>query len=234
MNYTAVILCGGVGARLKPYTNTFPKPLMPLGDIPVLEVIIRQLKKNNFKRIILAVNHKADLLKLYFEKGKKFGVKIEYSLEKNNLGTMGPLKIIKNLPDNFLVMNGDVLTTINYKKFFESHINNNANFTISSTLRYNFIDYGVLEKEKNLLKSFIEKPNKVYEVSMGIYAINKKIIKYVLPKTNYGFDKLVLNLLKRKIDVNIIKYNGKWFDIGRSDDYDMATQYFLNNKNKFI
>ena len=163
MSYTAVILCGGVGARLRPYTNTFPKPLMPLGELPILEVIVRQLKKYNFKRIVLAVNHKADLLKLYFEKGKKFGVNIEYSLEKNNLGTMGPLKIIKNLPENFLVMNGDVLTTLNYKKFLESHIIKNSNFTISSTFRDNFIDYGVLEKEQNFLNNFTEKPNKVYE-----------------------------------------------------------------------
>ena len=234
MKFTAVILCGGIGARLKPYTNTFPKPLMPLGDTPILEIIIKQLKKNNFKKIILAVNHKADLLKLYFEKGKKLGIEIEYSLEQKNLGTMGPLRLIKNLPDNFLVMNGDILTTLNYKKFIENHIKNNANFTISSTLRNNFIDYGVIETKKQFLSDFIEKPNKTYQVSMGVYAVNKKIIKYIRPNTNYGFDKLILKFLKNNINVNVNKFNGKWFDIGRADDYDNATKYFLNNKNKFI
>ncbi len=234
MKFTAVILCGGIGARLKPYTNTFPKPLMPLGDTPILEIIIKQLKKNNFKKIILAVNHKADLLKLYFEKGKKLGVEIEYSLEQKNLGTMGPLKLIKNLPDNFLVMNGDILTTLNYKKFIENHIKNKSNFTISSTLRNNFIDYGVIETKKQFLSDFIEKPNKTYQVSMGVYAVNKKIIKYIRPNTNYGFDKLILKFLKNNINVNVNKFNGKWFDIGRADDYDSATKYFLNNQNKFI
>ena len=128
----AVILAGGLGTRLRPYTVVLPKPLMPVGEYSILEVIVRQLVKYKFDHITLAVNHQAEIVKALFQNGERWGIRIDYSLEKKRLGTMGPLKLISDLPDDFLIMNGDVLTDLNFKDFYEDHVKNNRNFTISS------------------------------------------------------------------------------------------------------
>src|SRR5882672_5273675 len=118
----AVILAGGMGTRLRPYTIAIPKPLMPIGDLPILEIIVRQLAARRFERITLAVNHQADILRAYFGDGRKWNIDIDYSLETEPLGTMGPLKVIKDLPEDFLVMNGDVLTDLDYAAFADAHV----------------------------------------------------------------------------------------------------------------
>ena len=141
----AIILAGGLGKRLHPYTVVLPKPLMPIGDAPILEIIIKQLSTFGFERITIAVNHQADIIKA-FEDGKKWGVNIDYSLEKKQLGTMGPLSIIKDLPENFLIMNGDILSDINYDIFYKFHCDGNFNFTVSSKIRIDTLDYGILTK----------------------------------------------------------------------------------------
>ena len=176
----AIILAGGKGTRLKPFTRILPKPLMPVGKFTILEIVIRQLKYYGFKHITIAVNHQAKLIKAFFGNGKKFNVIIDYELEKKPLGTMGPLKNIKNLPENFLVMNGDIFTDLNFNKLYNSHIKNKNLFTISSYKRNELIDYGLLEtNKKNNLAKFVEKPHKIYQVSMGIYIIRKNILKYI-------------------------------------------------------
>lgn len=171
----AVILAGGKGTRLHPYTIAMPKPLVPIGDYPILEIIIRQLNIAGINRIIITVNHQADLIKTYFGDGHKWNVNIEYSLEDKPLGTMGPLKLLKNLPDNFIVMNGDILTDLNFKELLDNHIKEGNIYTISGYKRKHKVDYGVLHTDSNsYLNGFEEKPLLDYTVSMGIYAVSKK------------------------------------------------------------
>ena len=159
MSKRAVVLAGGKGTRLKPYTITLPKPLVPVGDdMPVLEIIIRQLKSNGFDHITLAVNHMSEIIKAFFGDGSKWDIKIDYTEESKPLGTMGPLQNIKNLPENFLVMNGDIITDLNYSSFFEEHVKNTSIFTISSFERDEQVDYGVLSSENGLLTKLSEKP----------------------------------------------------------------------------
>jgi NDP-sugar pyrophosphorylase family protein len=235
MNKHAIILAGGKGTRLRPYTVVLPKPLMPIGDYPILEVIIKQLAKHGFASITLAVNHQSDIIKAFFGDGSKWGIKIDYSVELLPLGTMGPLKLIKNLPDNFLVMNGDILTDISFSEFFNKHVNNEALFSISSYNRNQLVDYGVLEVNKeNLLSGFTEKPVNRYAVSMGIYMLNKEVLNYIPDNEAFGFDNLMLKLLYENKRVFVENFTGYWLDIGRPDDYLEAIEKFEIMKNKFL
>tara|TARA_Y100001978_G_C23701259_1_gene441075 strand:+ start:3304 stop:4011 length:708 start_codon:yes stop_codon:yes gene_type:complete len=230
----AVILAGGKGTRLRPYTLVLPKPLMPIGEYPILEVVVRQLIKNGFTHISMAVNHQASLIKTFFGDGGKWSIKIDYFEEKEPLGTMGPLKNILDLPEDFLVMNGDILTDLNFGSFYEEHIKKNSIFTICSNERSQKIDYGVLEEDENCyLKGFKEKPKINYLVSMGIYMVNKKVIN-LIPDIFYGFDSLMLDLLKKKENISINKFSGYWLDIGRPDDYEKAIEDFDQMKNIFL
>lgn len=224
MYKTAVILAGGKGTRLRPYTVAMPKPLVPVGDKPIMEIIIIQLAKQGFKRVIITVNHQADIIMAYFGDGSKWGVKIEYSLENKPLGTMGPLRLLDDLPDDFLVMNGDVLTDMNYLDFLDKHITSQKIFSIASYRRIQKIDYGVLEVDDNALTGFKEKPETQFVVSMGIYAVSKKIIEYIPANQYFGFDMLMLDLLDKKIKVEIYEHQGYWMDIGRPDDYQQAVE----------
>lgn len=231
----AVILAGGKGTRLKPYTVVLPKPLMPIGEYPILEVIIRQLKQHEFTHITMAVNHQAEIIKAFFGDGSKWDIKIDYSLEEKALSTMAPLKLIKDLPDNFLVMNGDILTDLDYGRFYENHVNNKNIFTISSYQREVRSEFGVLEvDELNTLSGFKEKPVSVYDVSMGIYMVSKEAVDYIPEDTFYGFDHLMLDLMKNKEEPKVEKFNGYWLDIGRPDDYAQAIEEFDSMKEKFI
>ena len=160
----AVILAGGRGTRLQPYTIALPKPLVPVGNIPVMEIIIMQLKQYGFTHITLAVNHMSEIIKAFFGDGAKWDIRIDYSEEEEPLGTMGPLRIIDDLPDNFLVMNGDVIADLDFSEFFQFHIDQNSIFTISSYERNEMVDYGVIEEKQGLLSQFgdpyeIRQPN---------------------------------------------------------------------------
>jgi len=168
MNKRAIILAGGKGARLRPYTVVLPKPLMPIGEYPVLEIIIRQLAYHGFGHITLTVNHQAEIIKAFFGDGSKWKIKIDYSFEEKPLSTMGPVKLIKDLPENFLVMNGDVLTDLDLEAFYNEHVAQNNVFTISAYTRDQKVDYGVLELgADNKLVDFEEKPTTRYYVIIG-------------------------------------------------------------------
>ena len=221
---TAVILAGGKGARLRPYTVTMPKPLVPVGEKPILEIVLCQLKKYGFEHIILAVNHQADLIRAYFSDGAKWGVKITYSLEEKPLGTMGPLHLIcqKSLPDDFLVMNGDILSDMDYSAFLDRHISCHELLTVSSFQRVQYVDYGVLEICCGALSGFREKPQLPYSVSMGVYALNKEALKYIPKGESFGFDQLVQKLLSENKRIAVKEYGGYWMDIGRPEDYEPA------------
>jgi NDP-sugar pyrophosphorylase family protein len=225
MNKRAIILAGGKGTRLKPYTISLPKPLVPIGEVPILEIIIRQLKQNGFGHITITVNHMADIIKAFFGDGSKWDIKIDYSLENKPLSTMGPLKLIEDLPEDFLVMNGDVLTDLNFELFYDEHVRNKSNFTIGSYSRIDKVEYGVLiENEKSELIKFEEKPSKEYLVSMGVYMMNKGNLDLIPKDTFFGFDHLMNLLIEMGNYPKIFKFNGYWLDIGRPSDYEKAIE----------
>ena len=234
MSRRAVILAGGKGTRLRPYTIVLPKPLMPIGEFPILEVIIKQLAAAGFSHITLAVNHQAEIIKAFFMNGEKWGVKIDYSLEDHPLGTMGPLRLIGDLPDNFLVMNGDILTDLDYAAFFDTHVKYSEIFTISSYLRELLVDYGVLETRDGYLLELREKPRMTYEVSMGVYMVAKRAMDFIPSNVNYGFDNLMYDLIKADKSVIVRRFEGYWLDIGRPEDYAQAIDEFESMRSRFI
>ncbi len=221
----AIVLVGGKGTRLQPYTMLIPKPLVPIGDkYSILEIVIMQLAKHGFTHITLAVNHLSKLIMAYFGDGEALGVKIDYSVEEHALSTIGPLTLIKDLPAHFLVMNGDILSDINYGLFYETHVLHNRQVTVAAYKREQKIDFGVLHYDDAcLLTGFEEKPSLNLDVSMGIYCLNKSVVE-TLPKNKpYGFDNLMIDRLSNKESINIYPYSGYWLDIGRPDDYQKAT-----------
>lgn len=235
MSKRAVILAGGMGTRLRPYTVVLPKPLMPVGDYPILEVIIRQLVNKGFDHITLTVNHQAEIIRAFFGDGSKWGITIDYSLEDRPLSTMGPLTLIKDLPDNFLVMNGDILTDLDFGLFFDEHVRENRLFTISSHVREHINLYGVLDMDaEGNLSGFREKPVTRFEVSMGIYMLNKRVLDFIPFNEPFGFDKLMLQFLEKNEKVKVRPFTGYWLDIGRPDDYTQAIEEFEAKKDIFL
>jgi NDP-mannose synthase len=231
----AVILAGGRGTRLRPYTVVLPKPLMPIGEFPILEVIVRQLARAGFDHVTMAVNQQAELIKAFFQDGAKWGMRIDYSLEDKPLGTMGPLRLIGDLPAQFLVMNGDVLTDLDFARLYDDHAASGAIFTISSSAREEIIDYGVLETDANArLTGFREKPRSRYEVSMGVYMLSARVLDYIPPDRLYGFDHLMLDLIAAKERVIVRRFDGYWLDIGRPDDYARAIDEFDTMRDRFL
>ncbi|MDO8500603.1 MAG: sugar phosphate nucleotidyltransferase [Gemmatimonadaceae bacterium] len=236
MSRRAVILAGGKGARLRPYTIVLPKPLMPLGEYPILEVVVRQLAAAGFDRVTMAVNHQANLIKAFFGDGSRWGIAIDYSLEESPLGTIGPLRLIGDLPRHFLVMNGDVLTDLDFAAFHDAHLASGKLFTISSHSREQAIDYGVLEVDRSSgrLTGFNEKPTARYEVSMGVYMVSREALDSVPASKPYGFDDLMLDLIAEKKEVTVRPFEGYWLDIGRPEDYARAIEEFDSLKSRFL
>jgi NDP-sugar pyrophosphorylase family protein len=235
MSKRAVILAGGKGTRLRPYTWVLPKPLMPIGEFPILEVIIRQLVHYGFSHITISVNHQAELIKAFFGDGTKMGITIDCCMEDKPLSTMGPLKLIKDLPEDFLIMNGDVLTDVNFGEFYDFHVNQKNIFTISSFVREHINDYGVLVVgDDKKLSDFKEKPKTKFEVSMGVYMANKGVLDIIPDDTFYGFDNLMLDLIKIKNPASVKTHESYWLDIGRPDDYHVAIEKFETEREIFL
>lgn len=230
----AIILAGGKGTRLRPYTTLIPKPLVPLGGkYSILEIIIMQLREAGFLHITLAVNHLSHLIMTYFGDGSRLGVQIDYSFEDSELSTIGPLTLIKNLPESFLVMNGDILCDLDYRAFFDAHIANSSQISVSAFRRKVKIDFGVLNyDEKGRLESFVEKPEYNFDVSMGIYCINRSVIDELGAGIKYGFDNLMIDSLASGRAVDIRSFSGYWLDIGRPDDYEYADANFNDLANR--
>ncbi|MEA9598528.1 sugar phosphate nucleotidyltransferase [Polynucleobacter sp. AP-Sanab-80-C2] len=224
----AIILAGGKGTRLRPYTSLIPKPLVPLGGkYSILEIIILQLRNSGFTHITLAVNHLSHLIMAYFGDGARLGVRIDYSLEEGELSTIGPLTLIDDLPESFLVMNGDILCDLDYRAFYEAHLTADSVISVSAFQRRVKIDFGVLNYDASgRLESFKEKPEYDFDVSMGIYCINRSVIEELPREKKYGFDNLMLDSLAANRRVEICPFNGYWLDIGRPDDYEYADENF--------
>ena len=226
MSRRAVILAGGKGSRMRPYTVVLPKPLMPIGEYPILEVILRQLAAQGFEHITLAVNHQAEIVRAFCGDGSRWGIRIDYSLETAPLSTIAPLRLISDLPENFLLMNGDVLTDLPMAKLYEEHVAQNRKFTIAASERTHIVDYGVLRTSGNQLSGFEEKPRFQYLVSMGVYIVNRSVLENVPAGQSYGFDNLMLTMLQREQPVHVERYAGYWLDIGRVEDYMRAIEEF--------
>ncbi|HBB35119.1 MAG TPA: nucleoside-diphosphate-sugar pyrophosphorylase [Cyanobacteria bacterium UBA8803] len=233
----ALILAGGRGTRLHPYTTVLPKPLMPVGDYPILEIILRQLKGAGVTDVILAVGYLSQLLQAFFQNGDRLGLNISYSFEEKALGTAGPIGLVLDrLEDNFLVMNGDLMTTLSYRNLFAFHQDQGAAATLGTYKREVRIDFGVIETDENSkLVRYIEKPTYHFEVSMGVNVLNKKAIAPYLKAGEYlDIPDLMLQLCQDGYPVHCYQEPCYWLDIGRMEDYRTATEIFESKQAEFL
>jgi len=230
-----VILAGGKGTRLKPYTTIFPKPLMPIDDMPILEVIIRQLKRAGFTKITMAVGYLAGLLEAYFGDGHKWGIKIRYSPEDRPLGTAGPLALVDGLSNTFLVLNGDILTTLDYTELIKYHHKEKAIATVAMYDKEVEITLGVLKAdERNTIYDYIEKPTIKYQVSMGIYVFEPRVLDYIKRGEPCDLPDLIKTLIEHDEQVKGYHFKGYWRDIGRREDYEKAVEEFVELKDELL
>jgi NDP-sugar pyrophosphorylase family protein len=232
----AIILAGGKGTRLTPYTTVFPKPLMPIDGMPILEVIVRQLAHFQIKEMVFTVSQQSEpLLSAYFGNGSRYGVAIRYSREEKPLGTAGPLSIIPDLPETFLVMNGDILTTLNYQKLIRYHRQHQGMVTIAMSQKKVQLELGVMEFNRaHQLTRYIEKPELSYSVSMGIYVFEKKVLKWIPSQRYLDFPELIQKLIKQRVKVVCYPSNDFWLDIGRHEDYEEAQKKFQEMRKKLL
>lgn len=230
----AVILAGGTGTRLRPYTTVFPKPLVPVGDVPILEIMLRQLRSHGIKRIALAVNHLAHLIEAFFGDGSRLDLEITYSLEDTASGTAGPIRLVRSLEQDFLVMNGDLLTTIDYTDLFRSHKASGAIATIATFNKEVKIDLGVLEVASGRFINYVEKPTYHFTVSMGIYALNRRAIDYIPAGEKFDMPDLMLALHRAGEKVHCYPGNCDWLDVGHLEDYEQAVTIFESNPGVYL
>ncbi|MBI1878351.1 MAG: NTP transferase domain-containing protein [Chloroflexi bacterium] len=231
----AIILAGGKGTRLAPYTTVLPKPLMPIGDVPILEVVLRQLAYHNFTDITLAVGYLAELIMAYCGNGAKYNLKLDYSREETPLGTAGPIGLVSGLNETFLVMNGDLLTTINYTEMLRHHKQHGAIATVATYRRDVKIDLGVLETNgHNTVTNYVEKPTYHYTVSTGVYIFEPAVLRYIPQGQRLDLPELILHLLGTNEPVSSYLHTGYWLDIGRHDDYQQAMETFEAQRQEFL
>ncbi len=224
----AIILAGGRGVRLRPYTTRLPKPLVPIGDeFSILDIVLRQLADRGFDGVTLAIGYLGDLIRSYVGDGSRWGITIDYTTEVEPLGTIGPvLQILDRLPDHFVVMNGDVLTDLDYADLLGRHVAAGAPLTVATYQRQVQIDFGVLSAVQGRITEFTEKPTLDYRVSMGVYGVSKDALLGYPAGIPLGFDELVLDLLASGTPPQDYDFGGYWLDIGRPDDYDRANAEF--------
>ncbi|WP_210587834.1 sugar phosphate nucleotidyltransferase [Streptomyces sp. GESEQ-35] len=232
----AVILAGGKGVRLRPYTTALPKPLVPIGDQhAILEIVLRQLATAGFTHCTIAIGHLGEIIRAYVGDGSQWGMAVDYATEESPLGTMGPLLTMREkLPETFLVMNGDILTDLDYADVLRRHSGSDAPLTIATYARKVHIDFGVLTTADSRVVAFTEKPSMDYRVSMGVYGLTRSTLDGYTPGLPLGFDELVLDLLKTQNPPHAYDFEGYWLDIGRPDDYDRANAEFTTRKSLLL
>lgn len=230
-----VVLAGGKGARLAPYTKILPKPLMPIGDMPILEVILRQMKIAGITDVVLTVGHLSELLHAFFNNGTRLGINITYSFEDKPLGTAGPIAMIKGLDETFLVTNGDVLTTLDIRDLIQFHKSQHAITTIAAHHRQEKIDLGVIQFNGNSqVVGYTEKPTYDFMVSMGIYVFEPEVLKYIPAGEYLDFPDLVKKMVAAGERVVGLPFDGYWQDLGRPADYERAAVDFENMRSEFL
>jgi len=227
-----VILAGGRGTRLAPYASVLPKPLMPVGERAILEIVVEQLASCGASKINLCVGYLAHLIRAVFDQRIDSGVEITYVHEQDALGTAAPLRLVDDLNDTFLVMNGDILTTLDYRDLISFHRASGNILTIATQERSIKIDYGILHiDDASRVRAFEEKPEIVSLVSMGIYVMEPAVLDYIPAGTHSDFPDLVRSLLRTHLPVGAYRYSGMWFDIGRHEDYERAVAAWTANAN---
>jgi len=231
----AVILAGGKGTRLKPYTTCFPKPLMPIGEMPIIEVVLRQLRSCGFRKITISVNHLAELIQTFCGDGAKWGLDITYCMEDKPLGTAGSISLVADPTDPLLLMNGDLLTTIDYAEMVHSHVRSGACATIGVFDREVRIDFGVLNMDaRGDLITYTEKPRLHYAVSMGVNVLSRGALAFI-PRGGYlDIPTLMMNIKAAGKRVSTFRSECEWLDIGRPDDYEQAIEEFARSKAKYL
>jgi len=231
----AIILAGGKGARLAPYTKVLPRPLMPIGDMPILEVILRQIKLANITDVVLTVGHLSELLRAFFQDGSRLGLNLSYSYEDSPLGTAGPVAFVPSLDETFLVTNGDVLSTLPLNELIQFHKDQKAIATIATHHRKIKIDLGIIQWDGDArITGYIEKPSYDYSVSMGIYVFEPEVLAYIPKGEYYDFPDLVKKMIEADEKVIGYRFDGYWQDLGRPDDYMNATQDFDSMRPQFL
>lgn len=232
----AVILAGGKGTRLAPYTHILPKPMMPVGDRAILEVILGQLSRAGIAEVTLAVGHLASLMQSYFGDGSRYNLKIDYAFEPTPLGTAGPLALIEGLTETFLVANGDILTLLDFNQLIAFHKEQKAVCTIASHHRTHKVNLGVIEhgKESYRVTGYIEKPTMNFLVSMGAYIFEPRALDFIPKGEYFDFPNLINTLLGANEPVACYPYDGYWRDLGNQDDYLAANEDFENMRSQFL
>lgn len=231
----AILLAGGKGTRLKPFTMMIPKPLLPLGDLPILEVILRQLGASGFTRVVLTLGHMAPLFRAHFGTGTDYGLTIDYLTEGEPLGTAAPLRQLRDLPPEFLVMNGDLLTDLSFAGLMQAHRESAAAATISVAARQEKVDYGVIDMAPDgTFVDYREKPVLPYYVSMGINVLSTRALRHIPPSGRFDMPDLMLALHRAGERVHCYRPDCYWQDIGRFDDYTRASEDFVTDPTRFL
>lgn len=225
----AVIQAGGQGSRLRPYTLVLPKPLLPVGNHPVIELLLKWLRRNGVEEAIITTGYLGHLLRALCGDGEQWDMKIEYSEEVEPLGTIGALDLVRDqLSDTFLVINGDLLTDLNLRDFISYHHNHGCKLTVGVTKKSIQVDLGVIDVEEQSVRGFREKPAFTYEVSMGIYCMEPSVLDLIPRGVPFGFDDLMHEMLERKDEARIYRHDGAWKDLGRPGDFQEAQEMAAN------
>lgn len=223
----AVILAGGLGSRLKPFTEIIPKPLLPIGEKAVLEIQIERLKMFGFDEVFLATNYKSDYIENFFGDGSRYGVKLSLSKEDKPLGTVGPLKLLKEkLTEPFLVMNGDILSLIDFSKLYKFAIAKKTSLTITIKKIITPYAFGNIFFEGDLVTNIEEKPNIITYALAGIYVMTPDVFKFIPDDQFYGMDILIKNMLANNTPISKYEIEEYWLDIGRIEDYSKAQEIY--------
>ena len=220
-----VIQCGGRGTRLRPYTMVLPKPLMPVGSKPVLELLLRWVRRNGVQEMYITTGYLGHIIRSFCGDGRQWDMQIRYTEEKEPLGTIGPLSLLRDeLDSTFIVINGDVLTDLSLNAFSKFHHTCGSTVTVATTVRKTKMDFGVIEQSDGRIRNFSEKPTLSNLMSMGVYCMEPDIFEYIPKGVPFGFDDLILCMLANGVPAYAFMHNGLWLDIGRVEDFQRAQE----------
>ncbi|MFA6003057.1 MAG: sugar phosphate nucleotidyltransferase [Elusimicrobiota bacterium] len=229
----AVILAGGKGTRLRPFTTSLPKPLVPVGDFPIIEIVLRQLRHHGFREVIISTGHLAELIEAYCGDGKRWGLRIRYVREDKPLSTAGALRLIRGLSPDFLTINGDVLTTLDFHKLYAHHRKSHAAATVAVCERKTTVDFGTIRlDDADHIQAYIEKPSYRYLVSMGVNVFSRRALGHIRPGEALGIPELISRLQGAGHSVMGFRNQAQWLDIGRPEDYQAAQDIFASPRQR--